>query len=144
MLITVGDKKNSHWNLTDDCIEVFDCKLGFLNKPHLTQKIFLKDIQEIRICWKNIMLGRVLKYAHPVYMKIFQKNKDAIFVELNTDTSRTNVLSALDSLKEKVHLVDKYNVISALKNPDQNLWEYIEDVIKEHDLGYSLYVKSDK
>lgn len=137
MLITVGKLKQDHWVLKDESIELFHLKPGLFAKVKHYQSIQLKDIQNIQIYWKNVLMGRILKYAHPIYMNIITINNKNFTIELNTDDTRNNLIQAINYLKEhQISFDDKYHLLNAINDPQQNLWEYIEKIIKENDLGY--------
>lgn len=137
MLITVGKIKDNHWVLKDSCIEIFHSKPRFFKKSHLYQSIPFNNIYGIRIYWKNVLMGHIWKYAHPLYMDVLTFDKTTFSVELNTDNNRINLVQAINVLKQiNIKLIDEYDIISALENPTQNIWEYIENVIKKNNLGY--------
>lgn len=122
MLITVGKVKDNHWVLKDHCIEIFRSKPESFGKSHLYQSIPLNDIYEIKIYWKNVLMGHIWKYAHPLYMDIHTFDNSTFSIELNIDSNRINLVQAIDALKQKnIKLIDKYNIVSAIEDPSQNI-----------------------
>lgn len=137
MLVTVGKLKGNHWILKDDSIEIFHAKPSLFSKPQLYQSIPLQNIHSIKIYWKNVLMGHIWKYAHPLYMDIHTFDKTVFSIELNTSNGRDNLIQAMSIIKSKnIPLIDKYDILGAINNAQQNIWEYIEKTIKENDLGY--------
>lgn len=137
MIITVGKLNQNHWILRDNHIELFHLKVGLFTKTKHYQNIPLKDIQAIRIYWKNVLMGHIWKYAHPLYMDIITTDSNNFTIELNTDDTRSNLVQAIIYLKEhQITFIDKYHLLKAINDPQQNLWEYIEKLIKDNNLGY--------
>lgn len=138
MELIIGNKKNNHWRLQDNRIEIYVCQDGGLFKmPKQTKSILLKDIECIEIYWKNVLMGHIWKYAHPLYMKIKLKNDEIYSIELNTDHSNNILIQALDILQDaNIEIIDTYNILNAVKDPNINTWEYIEKIIKENNLEY--------
>lgn len=136
MLICVGKQNESHWIIDSDKICIYEKKQGLFTKPRLSNSCTINEISYINVYWKNILMGKLLKYAHPIFFTIHLKDGTTITFEAMLGTKRDEFIKAIEYL-ESYNIIFKshFDLINKIKDIDINIWQCIEDIIAENNLS---------
>lgn len=127
-----------HWLINDEtllyfypCDYIEKLKYAFTvfnnNFDDFAVKISLSQIQSIHITW-TLSFGWAQSRFYP--LKISIKTLDGTIMTMKLDNyKKEEFIKAFDYLKlHNIEICDKYNLISAINNPDVNLHDYISDI----------------